>query len=171
MGRDKATLLVDGEALARRSAKVLAGVCDPVIEVGDGATTLRCVRESPSGGGPLAAFLAGVDALGTDTPVVLLACDMPLINETVVKLIADHPGAGSVVPVVGERHQFACSRWSTVSIASARAAFARGERAVRVILDAGYVSFVAADEHARELSDVDTPDDLRRMGLPYGFPP
>jgi molybdopterin-guanine dinucleotide biosynthesis protein A len=165
MGRDKATLLIDGEALARRTAKVLAKVCDPVIEVGDGATTLRCVCEIPPGGGPLAAFLAGVDALGTDAPVVLLACDMPHINETVVKLIADHPGAGSVVPVVDERHQYACSRWSTAAIAAARVALARGERGMRVILDADDVSFVQANEHARALGDVDTPDDLRRMGL------
>jgi molybdopterin-guanine dinucleotide biosynthesis protein A len=165
MGRDKATILVDGEALARRTARVLTKVCDPVIEVGDGVTDLRSVCEAPRGGGPLAALLAGADALATDRPIVLVACDLPFIDVKVLRLVADHEGAGSVLPVVGARNQYACSRWSVAAIEAAREAFARGERAMRVMLDAGDVSLLPADQHARALADVDTPEDLRRVGL------
>ncbi len=59
MATDKATIVWRGETLAARAARVLTAVCDPVIEVGPGATQLPCVREHPAGSGPLAAFVAG----------------------------------------------------------------------------------------------------------------
>ena len=40
MGTDKATIEFRGETLAARAARVLAEVCDPVIEVGTGVTRL-----------------------------------------------------------------------------------------------------------------------------------
>jgi molybdopterin-guanine dinucleotide biosynthesis protein A len=165
MGVDKATLLVRGEPLATHAARVLTAICDPVIEVGAGVTGLRCVQEEPPGEGPLAALLAGADACATDVPIILLACDLPFIDETVIRMLVDHPGKGSVVPTVAERKQYACSRWSPAAIASARAEFARGERAMRALLGAGDATFVVADAHARALADVDTPADLARLGL------
>ena len=47
MGTDKARLVVDGETLAARSARVLAAVCEPVIEVGPGVSGLPAVEEEP----------------------------------------------------------------------------------------------------------------------------
>ena len=38
LGRDKATLMYQGETLAVRAARVLSEVCDPVIEVGPGVS-------------------------------------------------------------------------------------------------------------------------------------
>ena len=64
MGVDKARIVVNGETLAARSARVLASVCDPVVEVGSGVSGLPAVQEEPSGAGPLVAMLAGVGALG-----------------------------------------------------------------------------------------------------------
>ena len=34
MGRDKATLVINGEMLAARGARILQSVCDPVLEAG-----------------------------------------------------------------------------------------------------------------------------------------
>ena len=59
MATDKAAIVWRGETLAIRAARVLAAACDPVIEVGSGATELRSVREDPPGSGPLAALLTG----------------------------------------------------------------------------------------------------------------
>src|ERR1700736_1061525 len=59
MGRDKATLPVNGTPLAERTATLLAQVADPVVEVGPGWTGLVAVREEPAGQGPLAAMAAG----------------------------------------------------------------------------------------------------------------
>jgi len=166
MGIDKATLVIDGgESLARHAARVLATACDPVIEVGTGVTDMRCVREDPPGEGPLAGLLAGAEALGPDVSVVLLACDLPFVDEAVVRMLVEHPGDASVVPTVDGRNQYACSRWSPAAIASARAGFATGERAMRALLGAGDATFVVADAYARALVDVDTPEDLIRLGL------
>jgi molybdopterin-guanine dinucleotide biosynthesis protein A len=168
MGSDKATLIVNGEALARRAARVLEAVCDPVVEVGPGATRLRCVREHPPGEGPLAGFLAGAAAIGTEQPIVLLACDLPFVDKEFVRMLVAHCGTGSAVPIVDGHHQYACSCWSPAAIAAAREAFARGDRAMRALLGGGDATRVPADEFARALSDVDSPDDLVRLGLSPG---
>jgi molybdopterin-guanine dinucleotide biosynthesis protein A len=167
MGLDKATLVLAGETLAQRAARVLSAACNPVIEVGSGATSLPCAREDPAGEGPLAGFLAGADtlALASDAMVVLLACDLPFVDDAVVRMLVEHPANGSVVPTVEGRKQYVCSRWTAAAIASARVAFAQGERAMRALLGAGDTTFVVADAHARALADVDTPDDLARLGL------
>jgi molybdenum cofactor guanylyltransferase len=165
MGTDKATLVVRGEALARRAARVLCAVCDPVIEVGHGSTELPCVREEPPGDGPLAAFLAGAAALAIDAPIVLLACDLPFVDEEFVRTLLARRGRGSVVPTVDGHRQYACSCWSPAAIAAAREAHANGERAMRTLLGANDATFLVADDHARDLADVDSPDDLVRYGL------
>jgi len=165
MGVDKATLMVEGETLAVRAGGVLGRVCDPVVEVGYGASGLPCVREDPEGDGPLAALLRGADALANGAPIIVLACDLPFIDEHTLRWLADHPAAGSVVPTVAGRDQYTCARWSRAAIAYGRAALARGERALRTLLDAGDTTRAAADEHASAFADVDTPADLRRLGL------
>jgi molybdopterin-guanine dinucleotide biosynthesis protein A len=167
LGTDKAMLLVDGETLAARSGRVLASVCDPVIEVGSGVSSLRSVREQPTGSGPLAAFLAGIDALGVDGPAVLLGCDLPFVDEATVSWIARYPDSGSVVPIVAAREQYTCSRWSVAAIERAREAFAAGARALGALTDVGDVVRVPADDRARALADVDTPGDATRLGVSY----
>jgi molybdopterin-guanine dinucleotide biosynthesis protein A len=164
MGTDKATLPLGDATFATRAAAVLATVCAPVVEVGPGVTGLRAVREDPVGSGPLAAFLAGVDALAAPGSVFLLACDLPFVDAVTLAAVADHAGAGSVVPVVAGRPQYACARWSAAAIAAGRAALGAGERALRVLADVDAES-LAADALAPLLADVDTPEDLRRLGL------
>jgi molybdenum cofactor guanylyltransferase len=167
LGTDKSRLMVGGETLAARSGRVLASVCRPVIDVGSGASGLESVREHPAGAGPLAAFLAGIDALGIDGPAVLLGCDLPFVDEATVRWVAEQAGTGSVVPVVAAREQYACSRWSVAAIAMARAAYAAGARALGALTDAGDVVRIRADDRARQLADVDTPDDAARLGVSY----
>ena len=116
MGADKATLIVAGEPLAARAARVLRTVCAPVIEVGAGVTELPSVREEPAGAGPLAALLAGVDALGVDGPVLVLGCDLPFV---------DHGRAAAAWPD-GPGPAASC-RWLTAARStSARALVRRG---------------------------------------------
>jgi aspartyl-tRNA(Asn)/glutamyl-tRNA(Gln) amidotransferase subunit A len=69
MGRDKAELVIAGERLADRSARVLAGVCDPVLEVGPGRSAIDAVVDDEVRAGPLVALATGAAALalGTDT--------------------------------------------------------------------------------------------------------
>jgi molybdopterin-guanine dinucleotide biosynthesis protein A len=151
--------MYQGETLAVRAARVLSEVCDPVIEVGPGVSGLRVVREDPPGAGPLAALLAGVDALNAEGAVVLLACDLPFVDGALLSRIADRHGAHSVIPLVDERGQFACARWSAVAIAHARAG---NGRALQDLL-AGDEEYVSADmlgAAADQFGDIDAPGDL-----------
>ena len=81
MGTDKATIEWRGETLAARAARVLAEVCDPVIEVGSG------VSEMPHGARSAVGRRAACRAASREStrsapsgPVVVLACDMPFVE-------------------------------------------------------------------------------------------
>jgi molybdopterin-guanine dinucleotide biosynthesis protein A len=167
MGVDKATLVVDGEALARRTARVLASVCDPAVEVGPGVSGLRAVREDPPGAGPLAALVAGAAALGT-IPLLLLGCDMPFVDAPLLRLLADWPGTGTVIPVADDRFQYACARYGSGAIDAAVAALGRGVGGLKCATDAGTIYLhdewrAVAPPHA--FADLDTPADLERFGF------
>jgi molybdopterin-guanine dinucleotide biosynthesis protein A len=163
MGVDKARLVIGTEALAVRTGRVLANVCDPVVEVGHGASALSAIRESPVGSGPLVAFLAGVEHLQPADAVLLLACDLPAIDEVSLQWIVEQPGSATVIPTIAGTPQYACARYSRVAIDAARHAVAHGRRALSSLADAGDVTYLAADEHAEALADVDTPADLHRL--------
>ncbi len=162
MGADKATMVIGGEPLATRAARVLAEVCDPVVEVGPGVSGLPHVDDGHAG--PLAAFLMGVDALDTTNAVVLLSCDLPRVDTALVRALADAPGAESVVPVLDGRAQYACARWSRAAIAAACAAQAAGGFRLAELASVAFTSLTDPALVART-ADVDTPDDLRRLGL------
>lgn len=169
MGTDKATLVVRGQTLARRAAAVLARVCDPVIEVGPGVAGLPAVREDPPGSGPLAALVAGSEALETNGPVVLLACDMPFVEDPIVRLLAEWPGSGTVLPLVDGLAQYTCARYGPVALAAAARALQSGSTSLRAVVTA---ECEYLDEStwetivpANTFVDVDTWDDLDRLGL------
>jgi molybdenum cofactor guanylyltransferase len=161
MGTDKATIVIDGETLAARAARVLAAACEPVIEVGPGVSGLPHVRENPPGAGPLVALVAGADALAADT-VLLFACDLPFVEAAELTILAKWPGTQTVIPIADDRPQYACARYGPAALAGARAALRDGERALKSIagIDAEYVPIPA-----HVLADIDTPEDLRRLGL------
>ena len=141
---------------------MLASVCEPVIEVGSGVSPLPSVREDPAGAGPLAAFLAGIDALGIDGPAVLLGCDLPFVDEATVAWSRDYAGSAQR----GSRRRGARAVRVLTLVGrgdrgGARDAFAAGARALGALTDAGDVVRVPADDRARALADVDTPERRR----------
>src|SRR3954462_6906248 len=76
MGRDKATLLIDGTTMAERvaSALVEAGAAS-VVCVGPAVGALRSVREDEPGSGPLGAIVAAL-RWADPRPVVVAPCDL-----------------------------------------------------------------------------------------------
>jgi molybdopterin-guanine dinucleotide biosynthesis protein A len=165
MGVAKATLLVVGESLVARASRCLGQVCAPVVEVGPGYSGLPTVAEHPPGQGPLAALVAGADAVGDERGVLLLACDLPFVTEALLERIARWPGAGTVVPVDAEGVvQPVCARYSAATIVVARRRLADGERSLRAVLDGPDVTRIH-DVDGHDLVDVDTPGDARRWGI------
>ncbi len=165
MGTAKAALLVERESLASRSARLLAQVCVPVLEVGPGYSGLATVAEPEPGRGPLAALVAGADAIGSATPVLLLACDLPFVTLALLTRLVEWPGTGTVVPVDREGVvQPVCARYSTAALLRARELVAAGERSLRRVLDdLDVIRLDDVDE--RVLVDVDTPEDAARWGI------
>lgn len=179
MGADKARLLVNGLPLASRLAGLLAAVCAPVFEVGPGCSGLPAVTERPPGQGPLVAVAAGEAALATtgwSGPAVVLACDMPRLTPAVVALLAEWPGPGAVVPVVAGRRQPLCARWSADDLSEAAERARCGQRSLAGLPGAGPCDLVTEDRWGTvadpdAFSDVDGPEDLRRLGLALRLAP
>lgn len=161
-GSDKSQVpLASGETTSSRVLRLLRAECDPVIEVGPGVTDAPSVLEQPPGAGPVAALLAGVDAVGV--PVVVVACDQPAVSAVVVARLATFPG-DSLVPVLDDRPQYVCARYGPALIAVLRQSYAAGDRSFRTLgvdrLRALGAS--AVDFPADAFVDLDTPDDLAR---------
>jgi molybdopterin-guanine dinucleotide biosynthesis protein A len=173
MGRDKATLIAEGMTLSVRAGQMLERVVDVAVEVGPGVSGLRATWEDPRGEGPLAAVAAGWDVLGGNGHLgaaLVLACDLPFVSEALLRMLATWDSDGSVVPVVQGRPQPLCARWGHDDLDDAVQLAHAGERSLRhlavrpgvVLLTESAWSEVAEE---REFADVDSPDDLRRLGL------
>lgn len=169
LGFDKATVRIGDETLATRAARVLAAVCSPVIEVGPGCSGLRAVREAPAGSGPLAGLIAGADALEVGS-IVLLGCDLVRVESPILRLLADWAGAPTAVPMSGGEPQLVCARYGTDAVTAARALLAAGKRSLRALVAVVEVDFVPEEQwravaESDAFVDLDTPDDLARLGL------
>ena len=175
LGVDKATLVLDGETLAGRAARVLSARCARVLEVGPGVTELHAVRETPAGAGPLAALAAGsatLAASGAITSVVLLACDLPWVEPVLDALVAaaldELPTIVAIVPVDGEgRRQYVCARYGPSALLRASTLVAAGERSLRGLVESFPSDAIMELEGfaAGAFADIDGPDDARAAGI------
>jgi molybdopterin-guanine dinucleotide biosynthesis protein A len=170
LGRDKALLPVDGMPSAARLAAVLSEVVAPVVEVGPGRSGLPAVADE--GEGPLAAVAAGVAwlrASGFEGGAVVLACDLPFVDEALVGFLAAYPG--TAVPMVARRAQPLCARYSAAALDAVAGLVAAGERRMSALLEVGPVSWLdesrwSAVATARHFADIDTPADAAALGIP-----
>lgn len=191
MGTDKAALRIGGVPAARRLGDLLAAVTAPAVEVGPGRSGLPVAPEPWPGRGPVAAIGAAraeLARLGHIGSALVLACDLPLVDEPLLRLIAawpEPPGSAtpaSVVPVVAGRPQPLCARLSAPALATAAAmsvatSSARTEQgapgpSMRDLLAATPATWL--DESAwggvaTELTftDTDRPGDLDALGLAW----
>jgi molybdenum cofactor guanylyltransferase len=178
MGFDKASMPIGGVPCAARVAAVLRSVVTHAVEVGPGISGLPAVREEPLGGGPLVAVCAGARALdeaGGARSALVLACDLPLVTDLVLRTLAHWPGSHSVVPIIDGRPQTLCARWSAEDLSRAADLVEAGMRSMRSLLDRQDVELVAEERWPgrmdwRAFTDVDTPEDLERIGLCRGAP-
>jgi molybdopterin-guanine dinucleotide biosynthesis protein A len=173
MGVDKATLVLEGEQLVEHAARVLDSACHPMLEVGPGVSEFDAVCEEPAGNGPLAAVAAGGAALaerGYQGPVVVLAVDLPFVTSALVRWLADHPSAASVVPRVDGHAQSLCARYSADALRIAAELVNAGERSMRALVAKIAVHIADQDEWRpiavpAAFADVDTPEDAALAGI------
>jgi len=182
MGVDKATIRIGSETLATRAARVLAAVCDPVLEVGPGWSGLRAVADEPRGQGPRAALATAVSVLGATTPILLFGVDLPRVEVDLLELVAGWPGPESAVPMHAGIPQLCCARYGPAALAllaepgpePGPEAEPEARRSLRSLLThTGYSPIAEADwqrvASADALDDVDTPQDLARLGLGFSL--
>jgi molybdopterin-guanine dinucleotide biosynthesis protein A len=121
-GVDKAAVEVAGRSLLDH---VLASVeaAASVVVVGDPRPTrhpVEWVRERPAGGGPVAGLAAALSAVTAEV-LVLLACDLPLIDaDAVRRLVGSTAGAdGAVLVDRAGRRQPLAAAYRSAAIRSA----------------------------------------------------
>jgi molybdopterin-guanine dinucleotide biosynthesis protein A len=173
MGRDKSRIVIDGTTLARRNGALLEQVVTRAYEVGPGHSGLIATREDPIGAGPLAAIVAGnrlLRANGHRGAALVIACDLPFLDVSLLTLLAEYDAPGTVMPVVDGRAQPLLARWGFRDLDEAQRRYECGERSLRHVTDGDDVTLLdestwrhVASSHS--FADVDTPEDLARYGL------
>ncbi len=168
MGVDKATMLVDGVAMARRVADAaLAGGCIDVVALGGnpemlGAVGLTVVADRWPGEGPLGAIAVALEhAIGD---VLVLACDLVWLDATVVQQLLQSAAGAPEVDVVcaqatgSPKAEPLCALWRPSALAVVAETFQSGERAVHMALAKLRVAW--CEVPAAAVRNANTPADL-----------
>lgn len=171
MGRDKATLVVDGRPMAATVATALRDAgCEPVVAVGGDPVTLGeigldVIADARVGMGPAGGLVGALRHFATVagvTHVAVLACDLPQVTgAALAPLVAaarEHPAGGVVVATTGEGLQPAAAIWSLAAADHLEALVAAGTRALHALVAEIDATFVAVDEAA--LLNVNRPLDV-----------
>jgi molybdopterin-guanine dinucleotide biosynthesis protein A len=172
MGRDKATIVVDGERLVDRAVRRLGACCTQVLLAPGSARPLevsgaRSIPDAP-GEGPLAGIVAALQVAPTEL-VAVVAVDMPHVNADVLRALAacwdSEPGvAPRVNGVVQPLHAVYATAW----VDSFAALLRGGERSPRRALQilgariAGPDVWAAQDPTGRFVVNLNAAEDLTR---------
>jgi molybdopterin-guanine dinucleotide biosynthesis protein A len=175
MGVTKATMKIEGVPAATRVLRVLRRVVDPVIEVGPGITGIQSIWEQPRSAGPLAAMVAGgmyLRELGHCGSVLVVACDLPVVNEAVFRMLVDWPGTSSVVPIIEGVCNPLCARWSTDDLSVAEHVLQEGFRSMHALIERCDVTLADKGSWPPDVEDVhmmdaDTPHEMDCFGIPW----
>ena len=169
MGRDKATLVVDGQAMAVRVADALrqAGAVDVVAIGGDAAALealgLRVLPDDEPGEGPFPATLTALRQAGAGV-VVVLSCDLVAPRPEAIATLVDQlqgagPAAMVAVPLVAGVHQWTHAAWRREAIDALLAARQAGVGSLRRAAT-GLAVHEVLDLDATDVADADDPLDL-----------
>jgi molybdopterin-guanine dinucleotide biosynthesis protein len=190
-GSPKALAPFRGEAMVRRAARTLEGVCDEVVVVSSvpevGAAFRRTAHQFTvipdlvPGAGPLAGLHAALHHArerGFDA-VLVLACDMPLVTPEVAEALAREGEAGDALAVVAtpENDPGAQAKepfspqpllgwYRRNALAAVETRLAGDDRSMAGLLDALGARRIPAGELGAgngELAGANTPEELARL--------
>jgi molybdopterin-guanine dinucleotide biosynthesis protein A len=159
-GSPKALATLNGERLAERAWRLLGEACTERLAVGKAADALDLPFEILDDGtdarAALAGIVAGLKAAGTDVAVVV-PVDMPRLTPELLADLAAHCDKAAA-PEAGPLP--AAYRKSALAVLERR--LAEGAFALHEALDELGATRLPLDE--ARLANVNTPDDLRRLG-------
>ena len=188
----KAGLLLDGRTFLDAITAMLSGCVGRIIVVAAPGhplprvdAAIEIVRDSTPGAGPLAGLRDGLihaSAVGRRVEaVVVVSCDVPLLQPAVVRLLLDRlaaTGGQWVVPVVHGHPQVLVSALRPALLATIERHLAAGRRDLRGLLEElrhadpaavvllDEIEVAAVDSGCRSFLDVDTPADLEAVRRP-----
>jgi molybdopterin-guanine dinucleotide biosynthesis protein A len=174
-GLPKSTLVVEGRSIAERLLESLRAAFPRVLVVANDAAPwaalgVEVVPDVYRGAGPLAGVHAALVATAAHAGVVCVAGDMPFVAPPLLALLRDHaPEADAVVPRIAGRAEPLLARWGRACLPVVDAQLAAGERAVHAIFELVRTTWLdepalrAVDPALRSFTNVNTPEDLRRL--------
>lgn len=173
MGGHKANVSLAGSSLVTRAVRSLrqAGLDPFIVTKRDRPVEIEGVEvvvEADEPQHPLAGVVAAIRS-ASERPVIVLACDLPLLPSAYFAWLADHE-AGTVIPSPGDRPQPLAGRYRPGDLESvesalrqeASAKFAVAQLSPTLVGDADLARF---GNPAAIFSNVNTRADLRRAEL------
>lgn len=163
----------DGETLIARAIRVArAAGLTPCLVGEDGAVRraepalaeVPTVPDAAPGRGPLGGLLALLDA-AHGAPTIALACDMPRVDEALLRRLAEAPDAPIVAPRRAGRWEPLCARYDAARVRPIAARHLEaGVLALQALLDVADAMAIDLEDDAR-LDDVDTEAEAVDAGL------
>lgn len=169
MGRDKASLEVDGVSCATRVARRLAAHCEDVVLVGGEPPADAPGRRVADVDGPRCALRGLVGALEACTTerVLVVATDIPFAGDALLLALIAWPVADAVVPRDDAGTHALCAIYRREPVlAVARRLLAEERLAMRALLEAVETRYLegadlaAVDPDGSALRNLNTPEDL-----------
>jgi len=161
MGRDKAFLKINGEALIEKQLRLLKGVFRNIIIVTNspqkyaGFKSVKIVRDVISGRGPLVGIYSGLLASESCYNFVV-ACDMPFINAKLIEyMITLKDGFDIVVPRIEGKYEALFAVYSKNCVRPINEAIEKDRLTVRGLFADVRVRELAGDE-IMKFGDADT---------------
>ncbi len=184
MGRDKALLEIDGKCLLERSCEVAANLTSEVYVMTAWPDRYRSTLskkcqflvEYNPGSGPLIALTQGLTQITTEW-ILLLACDLPLLNAQMIEhwasdLAAVPPSTLAVVPYQNSRWEPLCGFYRQQSLSSLQSFIEDGGRSFQVWLNQiAVVPLSVGEREAVMLSNCNTLEEfeqLNKLGIGNG---
>ena len=171
MGRDKATLVIQGEQLWEKQIKLLHELSPQALWISARERPLWChshfetvTDQSPSRG-PLSGLTASLDRLQT-SHLLVLAIDLPRMTAEQLRKLwtLARPGCG-VIPVNGENFEPLCAIYPVEAAAAARTALAGGDLSLQrlaqtLIRENRAIAHPLSQAEKEFFHNVNTPTDL-----------
>jgi molybdenum cofactor guanylyltransferase len=174
-GQPKSALVVDGRPIAERLLEALRATFPRVLVVANDPAPwtglgVEVTSDIYRGAGPLAGVHAALVATAAHAGVVCVAGDMPFVAPPLLALLRDHaPDVDAVVPRLAGRPEPLLARWGRACLPVIEARLVAGERAVHAIFERVRTTWLdepslrAVDPALRSFTNVNTPEDLRRI--------